>query len=56
MMQHTIPWQMFSGIHEQISPTILAVATMLVILSFVLLTLLEVRRRRNEWMRGIHST
>ena len=27
MMQRTIPWQMFSGIREQISPTILAVAT-----------------------------
>jgi putative spermidine/putrescine transport system permease protein len=29
--QRTIPWQMFSGIREQISPTILAVATLMVI-------------------------
>ncbi len=28
MMQRTIPWQMFSGIREQISPTILAVPTL----------------------------
>jgi len=28
MMQRTIPWQMFSGIREQISPTIRAVATL----------------------------
>jgi putative spermidine/putrescine transport system permease protein len=54
--QRTIPWQMFSGIREQISPTILAVATMLVLVSIVLLTLLEVLRRRNERLRGIRPT
>jgi putative spermidine/putrescine transport system permease protein len=51
--QRTIPRQMFSGIREQISPTILAVATILVILSIVLLTVVEMLRRRNERMRGI---
>ncbi len=51
--QRTIPWQMFSGIREQISPTILAVATMLIIFSVMLLTLIELLRRRNERMRGI---
>ena len=44
---------MFSGIREQISPTILAVATILVLLSVVLLTVLEMLRRRNERMRGL---
>jgi putative spermidine/putrescine transport system permease protein len=44
---------MFSGIREQISPTILAVATILVILSIVLLTTVELLRRRSEKMRGI---
>ena len=34
--QRTIPRQMFSGIREQISPTILAVATILVIISIAL--------------------
>ena len=51
--QYTIPRQMFSGIREQISPTILAVATVLVALSIVLLTMLELLRRRNERMRGM---
>lgn len=49
--QHTIPWQMFSGIRERISPTILAVATMLIIVSVLLLMTLELLRRRNERMR-----
>lgn len=51
--QYTVPRQMFSGIREQISPTILAVATVLVLLSVVLLTMLELLRRRNERMRGM---
>lgn len=50
--QHTIPWQMFSGIREHISPTILAVATILVTLSIMLLTTLELLRRRSERLRG----
>jgi len=54
--QRTIPWQMFSGIREQISPTILAVATLLVIVSVMLLTVLELLRRRNERLRGIQPT
>lgn len=51
--QRTIPWQMFSGIREQISPTILAVATLLIIFSVLLLTTIELLRRRNERLRGI---
>ena len=51
--QRTIPWQMFSGIREQISPTIMAVATILITLSVLLLIFLELMRRRNERLRGI---
>lgn len=51
--QRTIPWQMFSGIREQISPTILAVATLLVLVSILLLTSVELLRRRSERLRGI---
>ncbi|MGR3984128.1 MAG: ABC transporter permease [Gammaproteobacteria bacterium] len=51
--QRTIPWQMFSGIREQISPTILAVATLLVAFSILLLTMVELLRRRGERLRGI---
>ncbi len=54
--QRTIPRQMWSGIREQISPTILAVATLLVILSIILLTILELLRRRSERLRGISNT
>ncbi len=49
----TIPRQMYSGIREQISPTILAVATILVILSVLLLATLEMLRRRSERLRGM---
>jgi len=54
--ERTIPRQMWSGIREQISPTILAVATILVIISIGLLTSLELLRRRNERLRGIKAT
>jgi len=51
--ERTIPRQMWAGIREQISPTILAVATLLVCLSIMLMTTLEILRRRNERLRGI---
>ena len=51
--QQTLPWQMFLGLREQISPTILAVATLMVALSILLLATLEVLRRRNERLRGM---
>ncbi|HBG98376.1 MAG: ABC transporter permease [Rhodobacteraceae bacterium] len=51
--QKTLPWQMFLGLREQISPTILAAATILVAISVVLLIVLEMLRRRNERLRGM---
>ncbi|SIO37683.1 putative spermidine/putrescine transport system permease protein [Rhodovulum sp. ES.010] len=51
--QQTLPWQMFTGLREQISPTILAVATILVAISIALLTTVEVLRRRSEKLRGM---
>ena len=51
--QRTIPRQMWSGMREQISPTILAAATLLIVLSVVLLLLIEVLRRRSLRVRGI---
>ena len=44
---------MFIGLREQISPTILAVATLLVAISVVLLAVLELLRRRSEKLRGM---
>ncbi len=51
--QRTIPRQMFSGLREQINPTILAVATLLIAVSVLFLISLELLRRRSERMRGI---
>ncbi|WP_298937618.1 ABC transporter permease [uncultured Ruegeria sp.] len=51
--QKTLPWQMFTGLREQISPTILAVATILVVLSIGLLATVELLRRRSERLRGL---
>ncbi len=51
--QQTIPRQMWNGIREQISPTILSVATILVIFSILLLTTIELLRRRSERLRGL---
>lgn len=51
--QQTIPRQMWNGIREQISPAILAVATILVISSILLLTVVEVLRRRSDRLRGV---
>lgn len=54
--QKTLPWQMFTGLREQISPTILAVATLLVGVSIMLLTVVELLRRRSERLRGIKQS
>jgi putative spermidine/putrescine transport system permease protein len=50
--QRTIPRQMWSGLREQISPTILAVATILVAISLALLASLELLRRRVERLKA----
>jgi putative spermidine/putrescine transport system permease protein len=51
--QQTIPRQMWNGIREQISPAILAVATILVMISIAMLTTIELLRRRSERLRGM---
>ena len=51
--QITLPRQMWSGIRQEISPTILSVATILVIFSILLLTSVELLRRRGERLRGV---
>lgn len=53
--QRTIPRQMFSGLREQINPTILAVATLLIVVSVALLVTLELLRRRSERLRGVEA-
>ncbi|SED17669.1 ABC transporter permease [Pseudomonas anguilliseptica] len=53
--QRTIPRQMFSGLREQINPSILAIATLLILVSIALLVTIELLRRRAERMRGIEE-
>ncbi|MGY4167689.1 ABC transporter permease [Bradyrhizobium sp. USDA 4529] len=54
--QRTLPKVMFSGIREQISPTIIAAATVLIFVSIVMLSTVEVLRRRSERLRGIRNS
>lgn len=51
--QYTLPRQMFAGIREKYNPTIAAVATMMIVISVLLLVSVELLRRRNERLRGI---
>ena len=53
--QRTLPRQMFDGIRENMSPTILAVATILIVISILLLTTVELLRRRSLRLRGIRE-
>ena len=48
--QRTLPLQMFDSVREQLSPAILAAATLLVLLSTTLLGTVEILRR---WGRGL---
>jgi putative spermidine/putrescine transport system permease protein len=48
-VQTTLPRQMFTGIKENISPTIAALATILIVFSTCLLLVLE-------WLRGRSKT
>ncbi|RRJ83085.1 ABC transporter permease [Aestuariirhabdus litorea] len=51
--QRTIPREMWAGMREQLSPTILAVATLLIVLSVMLLLTVELLRRRSDRIRGV---
>lgn len=50
--ERTLPMQMFSGIRENISPAIAAMATILILLSVLLLVTMELLRRRAERISG----
>lgn len=54
--QRTLPKVMFSGIREEISPTITAAATVLILVAVTMLTTVELLRRRSERLRGIRNT
>ncbi len=52
--QHTIPRRMWSGVRDNLSPAILAAATLLIGLSIALMLILEWLRRRGERLRLSH--
>jgi putative spermidine/putrescine transport system permease protein len=54
--QHTVPRRMWSGIRELLSPTIIAAATLLIIVSICLMLSMEALRRRGERLRGVTPT
>jgi putative spermidine/putrescine transport system permease protein len=54
--QRTIPRQMWTGIRDQISPTILAVATLLIVVSVLLMLALELLRARRAKLEGTRSS
>jgi putative spermidine/putrescine transport system permease protein len=51
--QVTLPRQMWAGIRQEIGAAILSAATVLVIFSIILLTAVELLRRRGERLRGV---
>ncbi|MBM3602118.1 MAG: ABC transporter permease [Alphaproteobacteria bacterium] len=50
--QYTLPIQMWSGVHDDVTPTILAAATLFILASILLLVSVEVLRRRSERLAG----
>ncbi|TXR50581.1 ABC transporter permease [Phyllobacterium endophyticum] len=50
--QRTLPMVMYSGVREQVSPTIIAANTVLILFSAAMLFTVELLRRRAERMRG----
>jgi len=50
--QKTLPLKMFEGVREEISPTITAAATLLVVTSIFLLGVVELMRRRRLRLQG----
>ena len=51
--QRTIPIQMWNGVREQLSPVILAAATLLISASVAILLVMELLRRRSEQLRDV---
>jgi putative spermidine/putrescine transport system permease protein len=50
--RRTLPLRMFDGVRDQVSPTITAVATLLICVSAALLGAVEVARRRRDRIAG----
>jgi putative spermidine/putrescine transport system permease protein len=51
--QTTLPRQMWTGLREQLSPTILSAAFMLILFAIAMLLTLELLRRRSVALRGV---
>jgi putative spermidine/putrescine transport system permease protein len=51
--QRTLPREMFAGLRENISPAILAVATLLVVIALLLMVTVALLKRRSDRLRGL---
>lgn len=52
--ERTLPKVMFSGVNQEINPAIAAAATVLTLFAIVMLSTVELLRRRSERLRGRH--
>jgi putative spermidine/putrescine transport system permease protein len=50
--QRTLPRQIFSGVSETMSPTVVAAAVVLIAVSLILMAVVELLRRRSERLHG----
>lgn len=50
--QYTLPRQLFAGLRDQLNPSIVAIATILIVVSIALLAAVELLQRRSERTRG----
>jgi putative spermidine/putrescine transport system permease protein len=50
--QHTMTREMWKGTREELRPTVLAVAAVMVVVSVLVLTAIELLRRRSERLQG----
>lgn len=51
----TLPRRLWSGLRFEINPTIAAVSVILILLTVLMLVLIEISRRRAEWLTGSKS-
>jgi len=50
--QYTLPRQLFTGLRDQLDPSIVAIATLLIVVSIALLAAVELLQWRTEKIRG----
>jgi putative spermidine/putrescine transport system permease protein len=52
----TLPRQLFSGLRDELTPVITAVATVMIVIALLLMATIEYLRRRSNRLRGVSET